>query len=88
MATVDYTIKASVRADQGKGASRRLRRADKVPGIIYGGKGDPVAIEMDHNKVNNLADYEGFYSHILTLDIDGKKRAVHLKRHATPPFQA
>ncbi|TDP39048.1 LSU ribosomal protein L25P [Idiomarina aquatica] len=87
MATVDYTIKASVRADQGKGASRRLRRADKVPGIIYGGKGDPVAIEMDHNKVNNLADYEGFYSHILTLDIDGKKEQCILKDMQRHPYK-
>ena len=87
MATVDYTIKANVRADQGKGASRRLRRADKVPGILYGGKGDPVAIEMDHNKVNNLADYEGFYSHILTLNIDGKKEQCILKDMQRHPYK-
>ena len=74
-------------ARTGKGASRRLRRADKVPGIIYGGKGDPVAIEMDHNKVNNLADYEGFYSHILTLDIDGKKEQCILKDMQRHPYK-
>ena len=88
MAELDFTIKASVRGDKGKGASRRLRHADKVPAILYGGKGEPVALEMDHNKVNNMADYEAFYSHILTLDIDGKKRTMHLKRYAASPIQA
>ncbi|MAK71729.1 MAG: 50S ribosomal protein L25/general stress protein Ctc [Idiomarinaceae bacterium] len=55
--------------------------------MIYGGKGDPVAIEMDHNKVNNLADYEGFYSHILTLDIDGKKEQCILKDMQRHPYK-
>ncbi|MFD2632548.1 50S ribosomal protein L25/general stress protein Ctc [Idiomarina piscisalsi] len=87
MAELDFTIKASVRGDKGKGASRRLRHADKVPAILYGGKGEPVALEMDHNKVNNMADYEAFYSHILTLDIDGKKEQCILKDMQRHPFK-
>ncbi|MGM0482116.1 MAG: 50S ribosomal protein L25/general stress protein Ctc [Pseudomonadota bacterium] len=87
MADIDYTIKATVRADKGKGASRRLRHADKVPAILYGGKGEPVSLEMDHNKVNNMADYEGFYSHILTLDIDGKKEQAILKDMQRHPYK-
>ncbi|KPD24543.1 MULTISPECIES: 50S ribosomal protein L25/general stress protein Ctc [Idiomarina] len=87
MAELDFTIKASVRGDKGKGASRRLRHADKVPAILYGGKGEPVALEMDHNKVNNMADYEAFYSHILTLDIDGKKEQCILKDMQRHPYK-
>ena len=86
MAELDFTIKASVRADKGKGASRRLRHADKVPAILYGGKGEPVALEMDHNKVNNMADYEASI-HILTLDIDGKKEQCILKDMQRHPFK-
>ena len=87
MAKLDFTIKATVRADKGKGASRRLRHADKVPAILYGGKGEPVALELDHNKVNNMADYEAFYSHILTLDIDGKKEQAILKDMQRHPYK-
>ncbi|MGM0524882.1 MAG: 50S ribosomal protein L25/general stress protein Ctc [Pseudomonadota bacterium] len=87
MAKLDFTIKANVRGDKGKGASRRLRHADKVPAILYGGKGEPVALELDHNKVNNMADYEAFYSHILTLDIDGKKEQAILKDMQRHPFK-
>lgn len=87
MAELDFTINATVRADKGKGASRRLRHADKVPAILYGGKGDPIALELDHNKVNNMADYEAFYSHILTLDIDGKKEQCILKDMQRHPFK-
>ena len=47
----EYTMKvvANTRNAQGSGASRRLRRAAKVPGIIYGGRVEPTAIELDHN---------------------------------------
>ncbi|MBN0336046.1 50S ribosomal protein L25, partial [Pseudomonas aeruginosa] len=46
-----FTINAEVRKEQGKGASRRLRAANKFPAIIYGGAAAPVAIELDHDKV-------------------------------------
>ncbi len=46
-----FTINAEVRKEQGKGASRRLRAANKFPAIIYGGEAAPVAIELDHDKV-------------------------------------
>ena len=87
MAKLDFNIKATVRTDKGKGASRRLRHADKVPAILYGGKDEPIALELDHNKVNNMADYEAFYSHILTLDIDGKKHQAILKDMQRHPYK-
>ncbi|WP_286844644.1 50S ribosomal protein L25/general stress protein Ctc, partial [Idiomarina sp. UBA4206] len=68
-------------------ASRRLRHADKVPAILYGGKGEPVALELDHNKVNNMADFEAFYSHILTLEFDGKKHQAILKDMQRHPYK-
>jgi large subunit ribosomal protein L25 len=87
MAELDFNIKATVRTDKGKGASRRLRHADKVPAILYGGKGEPVALELDHNKVNNMADFEAFYSHILTLEFDGKKHQAILKDMQRHPYK-
>ena len=82
------SLDATVRTDLGKGASRRLRREDKLPGIIYGGEEAPVSITLDHNKVNNAADFEAFYSHVLTLNVDGKAVEVLVKdmqRHAFKP---
>ena len=87
MAELDFNIKATVRTDKGKGASRRLRHADKVPAILYGGKGEPVVLELDHNKVNNMADFEAFYSHILTLEFDGKKHQAILKDMQRHPYK-
>jgi len=87
MAELDFNIKATARTDKGKGASRRLRHADKVPAILYGGKGEPVALELDHNKVNNMADFEAFYSHILTLEFDGKKHQAILKDMQRHPYK-
>ncbi|RUO80473.1 50S ribosomal protein L25 [Idiomarina tyrosinivorans] len=87
MAKLDFNIKAEIREDMGKGASRRLRHQDKVPAILYGGDKAPVALTVDHNKVNNMADYEAFYSHILTLEIDGKKHQAILKDMQRHPYK-
>ncbi|MBR9908479.1 MAG: 50S ribosomal protein L25/general stress protein Ctc [Gammaproteobacteria bacterium] len=87
MATIDFTIQAELRTDTGKGASRRLRREEKVPAILYGADKEAVSITVDHNKVNNMADHEAFYSHILTLVIDGKKHEAILKDVQRHPYK-
>lgn len=80
-------LNASVRADQGKGASRRLRRADKVPAIIYGGTEAALSLELEHNKVILLANQEAFYTHILTINVDGKPVQALLKDMQRHPFK-
>jgi large subunit ribosomal protein L25 len=64
---------------QGKGASRRLRRAGKVPAIIYGGKTEPRQIMLDHQNLLTLLINERFYSTILLLKIDGQEQPAILK---------
>ncbi|PHS71643.1 MAG: 50S ribosomal protein L25/general stress protein Ctc [Methylophaga sp.] len=74
-----FEIQAELRTDQGKGASRRLRHAGKVPAIMYGGSDAPVSMTLDHNMfLRHLAE-EAFYAHILTVVVDGKKNKVVLK---------
>ena len=83
-----FEIAAVTRADRGKGASRRLRREGKLPGVLYGGHADPVAITLDHNEVLLQTAHEAFYSHILTLKLDGKTERVVVKdmqRHVYKP---
>lgn len=72
------------RSLQGSGASRRLRRAGKVPGIVYG-VGTPTNIELDHNALFHALKNEKFHSSILTMKLDGKSDQVLLRdvqRHA------
>ncbi len=79
MSSEDFVIEAELRTDKGKGASRRLRHAEKVPGIVYGANAEPTQISTDHKKLMHHLENEAFYSHILTLDISGKKEKVILK---------
>jgi large subunit ribosomal protein L25 len=70
---------AFARTEQGSGASRRLRLAGQTPGIIYGGKGQPVAIKLDHNALYHALKKEVFHSSILDLEVDGKVEQVLLR---------
>ncbi|MBA3989128.1 50S ribosomal protein L25/general stress protein Ctc [Aliidiomarina maris] len=87
MSQPTYTFNAQVRNDMGKGASRRLRREGKVPAVLYGAGKDAVALTLEHDKINNAADHEGFYSHILTLTVDGKKIEAIVKDMQRHPFK-
>ena len=73
------TIKAETRKVQGTGASRRLRRAEKVPGIVYGGGIDAAVIELDHNDIYHKLRSEAFHASILDMELDGKKQPVLLR---------
>ena len=73
------TIKAETRKVQGTGASRRLRRAEKVPGIVYGGGTDATVIELDHNDIYHKLRSEAFHASILDMELDGKKQPVLLR---------
>jgi large subunit ribosomal protein L25 len=84
-----FVVGAESRNDQGKGASRRLRRAGKVPAILYGGKGEPTNITLDQLKLLNVIEDERFYSSIITVKVDGRDQQaivkdvqLHPARHA------
>ena len=87
--STDFVVNAELRADMGKGASRRLRHAGKIPAIMYGGNKDPEALTLNHNEVIRNLEHEAFYSHILTIRVGGSDtRAVlrDLQRHPSKPF--
>ena len=79
-------FKATKRVEQGTGASRRLRRAGQIPGIIYG-SGDAQAIALDHNELYHLLRKEAFHASILTVDVDGAKQPVLLRDTQWHPFR-
>ena len=75
----DFDLIAELREDQGKGASRRLRREKKVPAIIYGAGRPPRSLAFDHNKVLLELENESFYSSILNIKVGKKSQAAILK---------
>ena len=75
----DFDLIAETREDQGKGASRRLRRQGLVPAIIYGAGRRPRALAFDHNRVLQQLENESFYSSILNIKVRDKSQAVILK---------
>ena len=85
----DFQLDVTMRNDIGKGASRRLRRlAHEVPAIVYGGKNPPQKISLPHKELDRALQNEAFYSHIITLNIEGKSEEVILKdlqRHPAKP---
>ncbi|ROQ22678.1 50S ribosomal protein L25/general stress protein Ctc [Gallaecimonas pentaromativorans] len=84
---MSYIFEAELRTDLGKGASRRLRREDKVPAIVYGADKEPVSIAVEHNKIIEAQADEGFYTHILTLNIAGEKTEVLVKDMQRHPYK-
>lgn len=82
-----FTITATARGDIGKGASRRLRRANRVPAIVYGSGKNPESISLEHNAIYTALQNEAFYSRILTLNLDGKEEKVVLRDLQRHPFK-
>ncbi len=74
-----FELGAEFRDDQGKGASRRLRRTGKVPAILYGGHRDARGLALDHQKLTQLLDNERFYSTILNVRVGDQSQAAILK---------
>jgi len=84
----NFSLKAELRSDIGKGASRRLRRlADRIPAIVYGGNEDAKSITLHHDDINNMIDDEAAYSSIISLDIDGSTEEVLIKDLQRHPFK-
>ena len=85
---ISFNLSAELRSDKGKGASRRLRRLGKVPGILYGAGEAPVQLSFDHNEVQNSLSHEAFYSHILKIKVGSEEHQAIIKdlqRHPAKP---
>lgn len=80
-------VVANTRTAQGSGASRRLRHAAKVPGVIYGGNEAPTSIEIDHNPLYHALRVEAFHSSILDMELDGKSQQVLLRDVQWHPYK-
>ena len=83
-----HAIKVERRTDEGKGASRRLRHAAKIPAIVYGGSElKPVSIQIEHETIWLASQHEWFYSSILDLNLGGDVQKVLLRDMQRHPFK-
>ncbi|CAM3956915.1 MULTISPECIES: 50S ribosomal protein L25 [Shewanella] len=86
---MSYTITAQTRTEVGKGSSRRLRHAGKVPAVIYGAGKEAVSIEFEHRSIINIQTNDDFYNNDITIVLDGKEvkvRVQAMQRHAFKPM--
>ena len=84
----NITLEAQTRVDQGKGASRRLRRLEnKVPAILYGSDKKPQSIHLSHHKVVKALESEAIYSSVFNLHVDGQVEHVILKDLQRHPYK-
>ena len=80
-------LNAEPRADKGKGASRRLRRTNRVPAIVYGGDNDPVSISLAHNEFAHQLENEAIYTQLIDLHVGKESEEVILRDLQRHPYK-
>lgn len=83
-----FELIAEVRQLGGKGASRRLRHAKRVPAILYGGGKAPLPLALDHTALLKQLENEAFYSHILNVKVGDELERAVLKALQRHPYKA
>ncbi len=84
---MSFELNATLREDQGKGASRRLRHANTLPAIVYGAGKDPVSITLLQKDIQHKLPDESFYSQVLLLNIEGKAEDVLIRDIQHHPYK-
>lgn len=80
-------LKAQARSGVGKGAARALRRQGLIPAVIYGDKKAPEPIAISYKEAMKHIYAGGFLSHVITLDVDGKKHNVIPRDYQLDPVK-
>ena len=75
----EFELHADVRSEQGKGAVGRLRREGRVPAIMYGAGKEPMPIKLAENVLRRQLSHEAFFSHVLTVKVDGREEKAVIK---------
>lgn len=88
MSEIDFNLSAEPREAMGTRAMRRLRRAGQLPGVVYGAGGDTVPILLSSAEVAKHMEHEAFYSHVLTLRLQGRKEQVILRSVQRHPVRS
>ena len=81
----EFEVIADLRTELGKGASRRLRRSGALLGVLYGADKDPVPLTFDGNQLRKQMESEAFFSHILTVKVNGEESQAVVKAMQRDP---
>ena len=84
---MSFELNATLRGDKGKGASRRLRHANTLPAIVYGGGKDPVSITLLQKDIQHKLPDESFYSQVLSLNVAGTNEDVLIRDIQHHPYK-
>jgi len=87
MSIENFVVAAEPRADEGKGASRRLRRTGQFPAVIYGGNKPAQSISLSQNVMSQHVEHEAFFSHILDVNVAGQSEKAILKDIQWHPYK-
>lgn len=83
------TLEATVKNEKGTGATRRLRKLGKVPGIIYGKNSQAFAITLNHDSFTHMIEEKSFCQNsVITLKIDNKSENIIIKKIQRHPFKS
>ena len=88
MSEIDFNLSAQPREETGTSAMRKMRRAGQLPGVVYGAGGDTVPITLSSLEVSRHLEHEAFYSHVLSLKLNGKKEQVILRSVQRHPVRS
>ncbi len=77
--SLSHVLEAQERTASGTGSARAIRRANLVPAIVYGGKNEPLMVAVNEKQLNTECNQTGFFSRILTLNVNGKEQPVIAK---------
>lgn len=88
MSEIDFSLSAQPREETGTGAMRKMRRAGQLPGVVYGAGGDALPITLSSLEVSRHLENEAFYSHVLSLNLEGKKEQVILRSVQRHPVRS
>jgi large subunit ribosomal protein L25 len=77
--SLSHVIEAQERTASGTGSSRAIRRSNLIPAIVYGGKAEPLMVALNEKQLNAECNTTGFFSRIITLDVNGKQHQVLAK---------
>lgn len=83
---MSQTIQATIRSEQGTGASRRLRHEGKIPAVVYG-LGETKSVVVDHKEMYFALQKEAFFTQVLKLNIDGKEQDVIVRDYQMHPVK-
>ena len=84
---MNVVLNAELRNDQGKGASRRLRREGRVPAVIYGANKTPANLSLIHKDVIKQLENEAFYSQVVKLNVGDNEESVVLRDLQHHPYK-